>query len=166
ASAIEQLQKLIAQDARYPRAECALGKALVQAGKLPQAIEHLTAAVTQEPDFGEARYQLGLALSRAGRKTEGAAEIQKSRDIIAAREQKDSANLDLAEAQAALEKGDADQAIAKARRLIAFRADAAEPYYILGAALAKKGDTAGATGAFRKALEIDPGHAPAKAGLD
>jgi tetratricopeptide (TPR) repeat protein len=166
AKAVEQLRKLLAMDAKYPRAEFALGRALLRQGRLPEAVAHLQAAVTQEPGSGEARYQLGLALSRAGRKAEGAAEIQKSREIIAAGENQQAASLDVAEARAALDNDDADQAIAKARRVLRNRTDGAEPYYVLGAALARKGDRAEAITALRKALEIDPGHAQARATLD
>jgi tetratricopeptide (TPR) repeat protein len=165
ARAIDQLRKLLAAETKYPRAEFVLGRVLLRQGNVSAAIEHLQTAVLQEPEFGEARYQLGLALSRAGRKQEGAAEAQKGRDLIAANEGRQAAALDVAEANAALERGDTDQAIAKARKVIAFRTDSAEPYYVLGAALAAKGESGDAAAALRKALEIDPGHTRAALAL-
>jgi superkiller protein 3 len=125
----------------------------------------LQAAVAQEPGSGETRYQLGLALSRAGRAPEGAAEIKKSRELISASENEQAANLDLAEAKAALDRNDIDQAIAKLHKVGTFRPGAAEPYYLLGTALARKGDRQEANAAFRKALEIEPGHKGAKDSL-
>lgn len=72
----------------------------------------------------------------------------------------------MAEAKAAIDSGNPDQAIAKLGRVLKAWPDAAEPYFLLGTALEKKGDVGEAIAAFRKALEIDPGHAQAKANLD
>jgi tetratricopeptide (TPR) repeat protein len=163
--AIDRLRKLLAAENKYPRAEFVLGRVLLRQGDVTSAIKHLQTAVAQEPEFGEARYQLGLALSRAGRKEEGAAEVKKGRELIAASEGRQAAALDISEAQTALDQGDFDQAIAKAQKVIAFRTDAAEPYYVLGAALASKRQSADAAAAFRRALAIDPGHSRAAAAL-
>jgi len=133
--AVEQLQKLMAADARYPRAEYAIGRALLRERKVDEAVGHLRKAVEQEPDFGEARYQLGLALSRAGKAEDGAAEIRRSREIIAAGEEQQNLSLDLADAKSALERGDTDAAIAKARKVLHFRADAVEASNVLELAL-------------------------------
>jgi tetratricopeptide (TPR) repeat protein len=141
AKAIEQLRKVIAADARYSRAEYALGRVLLRQNRMDEAIDHLRRAVEQEPAFGEARYQLGLALSRSGRAEEGAAEIRKSREIITANESEQAAGLDLAAAKMALEQGDFETAIAKARKVVTFRPDAVEANAVLAAALSKKGKT-------------------------
>jgi Flp pilus assembly protein TadD len=154
--AIGQLRKLLASESKYPRAEFVLGRVLLRQGDVSAAVQHLQTAVTQEPEFGEARYQLGLALSRAGRKEEGAAEVKRGRELIAANEGRQAAALDISEAQTALDQGNFDQAIAKAQKVIAFRTDAAEPYYVLGAALANKHQSADAAAAFRKALAPRP----------
>lgn len=166
AKEIEQLKKVLATEPKYPRAEFAMGRALLRSGKIADAVAHLQTAVAQEPDSGETHYQLGLALSRAGRNAEGTAEIQKGRELIAAGERQQNAALDLAEAKAALEHGDAESAIAKARRIVAAKPDAAEPYYVLGQGLAKKGDQAGAASALRKSLAIDPGNSGAQKALE
>src|SRR5262249_42836729 len=62
-------------------------------------------------------------------------EIKKSREIISASEQEQNAGLDLAEAKAALDRGETETAIAKARRGLHFRPDAAGAAQILEAAL-------------------------------
>ena len=163
--AIEQLRKLLANEPRYPRAEFILGRLLLRQGNVARAVEHLKTAVQQEPEYGEARYQLGLALSRAGQQAEGAVEIKRGRELITASENEQAASLDLAEAMAALDKGDADQAITKLQKVVAFHPKTAEPYYLLGTALAKKGQRQEAAAAFRQALEIDPAHTGAKRAL-
>jgi tetratricopeptide (TPR) repeat protein len=138
ARAIDQLRKVLASDARYPHAEYALGRMLLRQNRIDEAIDHLRQAVEQEPGFGEARYQLGLALSRSGHADEGAAEIRKGREIITANESAHAAGLDLAEAKAALDRGDADSAITKARKVLEFRADASEAKTVLDTALKMK----------------------------
>jgi tetratricopeptide (TPR) repeat protein len=140
ARAIAQLGKVLAADARYPHAEYALGRMLLRQNKIDEAIDHLRRAVAQEPAFGEARYQLGLALSRSGRADEGTAEIRRSREIITANENEQAAGVDLAEAKAALDRGDTDTAIAKARKVLVYRAEAAEAKTVLDAALKRKGE--------------------------
>ncbi len=106
AKEIEQLRKVIDLAPTFARAHLALGKALVRDGKVPDAIAELQEAARLEPTSGEAHYQLGLALARAGRKEEAAAALQKGRELVAADERNQNANLDIAEGRAALERGD------------------------------------------------------------
>src|SRR5204863_2834402 len=113
--ATEQMRKLLAAEPNYPRGEFVLGRILLRQGKAGEAVEHLRRAVEQDAESGESRYQLGLALARAGRAEEGNAEIRKSRELIAANENRQAAALDLAEAKAAIEKGDRETANARAR---------------------------------------------------
>jgi tetratricopeptide (TPR) repeat protein len=162
---IETLRKLMAMDADFPRAEFALGKALLRKGAVPEALEHLERAVQAEPQFGEAHYQLGLALSRSGRRDEAAAVLKKSRELIAASQKDQSLILDLREGREALDKGEVDQALQKFQRVANERPDLAEAHYQIGIALANKKDYSGAAVAFRKALELDPAHAGAQEGL-
>ncbi len=135
--AIEQMRRLIASQPDYPRAQFVLGRILLREGQVGEAVEHLRRSVAQEPDFGEARYQLGLALSRAGRREEGASEIAKGRELIAASEARQAAGLDLAAAKAALENGDIVTAADKARKVLQFHPDSSEAQAILNAAAPK-----------------------------
>ncbi len=164
--AIQQLEKLLAMDPEYPRAEFAIGRELLRSGKPQDAVTHLKIAVEREPNFGEAHYQLGLALSRAGRQADGTAEIQKSRQLIAANERDQAASLDLAEGKSALDRGEIDQAVAKFMQVLQVKPDASEPHYLLGLALAKKGDEQQATAQLRRAFELNPGNTAAKEALD
>ena len=131
--AAEQLRMLLAIEPAYPRAEFALGRILLRQGKVDEALDHLRRAVEQDPQSGEARYQLGLALSRAGHGDEGAAEIRRSRELITASENSQAAALDLAEAKAALDKGDMETAAAKARKVLQFQPGAVEAQAVLDA---------------------------------
>jgi tetratricopeptide (TPR) repeat protein len=162
---IAELGKLIALQADYPRAEFALGKALLRKGSVAEAIQHLETAAKADPQFGEAQYQLGLALSRAGRAAEGAKWLKQGRELIANSQRDQTVLLDLSEGKRALEKGELDQAVAKFRNAVRQRPDLAEAHYQLGMALARKQDAA-AGDALRKALQLDPAHAAAKAGLE
>jgi tetratricopeptide (TPR) repeat protein len=166
AKEIEQLRKVVALAPTFARAHLALGKALLQEGKVPDAIDELNEAVKLEPGRGESHYQLGLALARAGRKDDAAAALRKGRELVAADDRTQNANLDVAEGRAALEGGDLDQAAAKFRHAIQLVPELSEPQRYLGLVLEKKGDTPGAVAAYRKALELNPADLTAKAGLE
>ncbi len=165
AKEIEELRRLLALGANYPRADFSLGKALLRKGSVQEAIRHLERAVQMEPRFGEAHYQLGLALSRTGRTEDGTAEVQKGRELIAASQRDQIALLDMDEGKAALEKGEIDNAVVKFRQVLKERPGLAEAHYQLGVALARKGDSDGAASEFRKTLETNPDHAGAKTDL-
>jgi protein O-GlcNAc transferase len=90
----------------------------------------------------------------------------KGRELIATTQKEQTLLLDMNEGKEALAKGDVDQAIAKFRRVAKERPDAAGAHYHLGLALAQKGGSEEAAAAFRKALELDPGHADARQNLE
>ena len=159
---IASFRKLLAQEPDYPRADFALGKALLRKGAVPGAVTHLERAALREPQFGEAQYQLGLALSRAGRKEEGAKRLQQGRESIAAAQREQTALLDINEGKTALAGGQFEQAAVKFRQLAQDKPDWPESHYQLGLALAGKGDRDGARVAFTRALALDPAHAGVK----
>src|SRR4029453_5939133 len=115
AKEIEQLRKVIDLDPRFPRAHVALGKALLTDSKVTDAVAELQEAARLEPTSGETHYQLGLALARAGRKEDAAAELRKGRELTAADDRTQNANLDIAEGRAALDRGELDQPVSKFR---------------------------------------------------
>jgi tetratricopeptide (TPR) repeat protein len=163
---IDQLRKVVALAPTFARGHLALGKALLQAGKVPEAIDELNEAVRLEPGRGESHYQLGLALSRAGRKDDADVALRRGRELVAADDRTQNANVDVAEGRAAFETGDLDQAAAKFRHAIQLVPELSEPQRYLGMVLEKKGDTAGAVNAYRKALELNPADLAAKTGLE
>ena len=163
---IEQLRKVIALAPAFHRAHLALGKALLQAGQIPEAVTALQEAARLDPQSGEANYQLGLALARAGRKDEAAAALKRGRELVAVEDRDQNANLDISEGRSALEQGELEQAAARLRRAAQLRPDSAEAQRLLGTVLEKQGQAADARAAYTKALELNPGDAAARAGLE
>ena len=135
---IEGLEKVIEMAPDFPRAHLALGKALLQDGKVAEAVAALQNAVKFEPEGGEANYQLGLALVRAGRKEEGAAQIKKGRELVAAGDRAQNAALDVADGRAALDRGDFEEAVSKFRRAAELQPQSPEPKRLLGVALERR----------------------------
>jgi tetratricopeptide (TPR) repeat protein len=166
AKQIEQLRKVITMSPNFARAHLALGKALLQDGKAPEAVNDLQEATRLEPQSGEAHYQLGLALARAGKQQEATAEVQKGRELSAADERNQNATLDITEGKAALDKGELEQAAAKFQHAVKLAPQSPEAQHYLGVVLEKQGDTQGATAAYRKALDLNPGDVSAKQRLN
>ncbi len=162
AKEIELLRKVIAMSPAFARAHLALGKALLQDGKVPEAISELQEAARLDPQSGEAHYQMGLALARAGRKEEGTAELQKGRELSSADDRNQNVNLDIAEGRAALDKGDLDQAATKFRHAIKLQPESSDAQRYLGLVLEKQGDTTGASDAYEKAIDLNPGDVVAR----
>jgi tetratricopeptide (TPR) repeat protein len=166
AKQIEQLRKVISMAPNFVPAHLALGKALVQDRKVPEAIEELQEAARLEPQNGEAHYQLGLALARAGRKEEADTELKKGRELVSVNDRNQNANLDIAEGRAALEQEDIDSAVAKFRHAVKVQPEAAEAHRSLGLGLEKQHDIAAATAEYRKTLELNPADLATKQKLE
>ena len=154
---IEQLRKIISIAPNFARAHLALGKAMLHEAKVSDAIVELRDATRLDPTSGEAHYQLGLALARGGQQQEGAAEIKKGRELSAADERNQNAELDISEGRATLQKGELQQAEAKFRHAIKLQPDSAVAQHFLGVVLEKEGDTTAARAAYQRAVELDPG---------
>ena len=82
------------------------------------AIDALQEAVRLEPESGEAHYQLGLALARAGKKDEATAALARGRELVAAADRDQSIALDLAEARAAMARGEHDRAVTRLQHAV------------------------------------------------
>jgi tetratricopeptide (TPR) repeat protein len=162
---IALLRQVIAMAPAFPRARLALGKALLQDGKVPEAVTELQEAARLDPQSGEAHYQLGLAMARAGRKDEGTAELQKGRELSSADDRNQNVNLDIAEGRAALEKDDLDQAATKFRHAIKLQPESSDANRYLGVVLEKQGDKQGASDAYEKAVDLNPGDVAARQSL-
>jgi tetratricopeptide (TPR) repeat protein len=142
-----------------------LGKALLQDGKVPEAISELQEAARLDPQSGEAHYQLGLAMARAGRKDEGTAELQKGRELSSADDRNQNVNMDIAEGREALDKGDLDQAATKFQHAIKLQPESSDAQRHLGIVLEKQGNIAGASDAYKKAVDLNPGDVAARQSL-
>jgi tetratricopeptide (TPR) repeat protein len=165
AKQIEQLRKVLSLSPTFARAHLSLGKALLQGGKAAEAVDELTEATRLDPQSGEAHYQLGLALARAGKPDEATTEVNKGRELSAAEERNQNANLDITEGRAALARGELDQAATKFQHAAKLQPDSAEAQRSLGMVLEKRGDSAGATAAYQRALDMNPGDLAAKRAL-
>ena len=163
---IEQLQKVISIAPTFARAHLSLGKALLHDGKVSDAVTELQEAARLDPQSGEAHYQLGLALARSGKQEEAAAQVQKGRELSAADERNQNANLDITEGRTALAKGELEQAAAKFRHASKLQPDSSEAQHYLGLTLEKQGDKQAASAAYRRALELNPSDAQAKRALE
>jgi tetratricopeptide (TPR) repeat protein len=157
AKEIEQLRKVIASQPDFPGARLALGRSLLGDGKVEESIGELREAIRLEPQNTQAHYQLGLALVRAGHQDEGTAELQKSRELASSDDRRQNAALDVAEGQVALEQGQLGQAAAKFRHALELQPEFADAQRFLGTVLEKQGDAVGASGAYQRALELNPG---------
>jgi len=157
AKEIEQLRKVIATEPAFAPAHLNLGKALLSDGKVEEAIGELREAVQLEPQGTRAHYQLGLALARAGRKDEAAAELHKSRELASSDDRKQNADLDIAEGRVALNSDDLDRAAAKFRHALELQPESSDAEHFLGIVLEKEGDAQGASAAYGKAVELNPG---------
>ena len=166
AKQIELLRKVVSLAPTFARGYLALGKALLQEGGVPEAVTDLQEATRLDPNSGEAHYQLGLALARSGKQQEGAAEVQKGRELSAADERNQNANLDIAEGRAALAKGELVAAAAKLQHAIKLQPESAEAEHFLAVVLEKEGDNEGAYAAYQKALELNPGDAQARRAVE
>ena len=154
---IEQLRKVISLAPDFARAHLALGKALLQSGKVNDALPELQDATRLDPKSGESHYQLGLALARAGKQQEGAAEVQKGRELSSADERNQNADLDISEGRSALQNGELQEAAAKFQHAIKLAPNSSIAEHYLGVVLEKQGDTTGAVEAYRRAVELNPG---------
>lgn len=157
AKQIEQLRKIISIAPDFGRAHLALGKALLHEARVSDAIVELRDATRLDPTSGEAHYQLGLALARSDQQQEGAAEVKKGRELSAADERNQNAELDISEGRATLQKGELQEAEAKFRHAIKLQPDSAVAQHFLGLVLEEEGDTTAAIAAYQRAVELNPG---------
>lgn len=154
---IEQLRKVVALAPTFARARLALGKALLQDAKRDEAITQLQEAVRLAPESGESHYQLGLALARVGKQADARAELEKGRQLSAADDRNQNANLDISEGRAADQKGEFEQAVAKFQHAIKLEPESSVAYRDLAIVREKQGDRAGAAVAYKKAVDLNPG---------
>jgi Flp pilus assembly protein TadD len=131
----------------------ALGVALLDEGKTPEAVEQFHRAITLDPTNTSARMEVGCILLNNGRPKEAAGSFAtilaaESANVDAAR------NLVIAEARA----GDLPAATAACRRLVVLLPGQADSHSRLGQLLLQGGSIDQAIEEFRVAAQLDPGH--------
>lgn len=138
-----------------------LGVALERNGQLDRAIGHFRSAIAIYKNDAQAYNNLGAALAKQGRFSEAAGHY---RTAIRLRPDQPSAYFNLGFALSRL--GRLEEAAAALRTFTRIRPDDRDAHYLLGNALLRGGLPAEAAGEFRRALELDPGYAPARKELD
>jgi len=166
AEQIEQLRKVVSMAPTFARAHLALGKALLHDGKVDEAVTQLREAARLDPESGESHYQLGLALVRAGKQSEATSEIQKGRELSAADDRNQNADLDISEGRSELQKGELEAAAAKFQHALKLAPESSLAERYLGMVLEKQGDSASALAAYRKAVQLNPGDQIARQNLN
>src|SRR5262249_55289851 len=91
---------------------------------------------------------------------------EKGRELSAADERNQNANLDIDEGRTALEKGELEQAAAKFQHALKLQPDSAAAHHYLGMVLEKRGDIQGAVAAYQKASDLNPGDSSSRKALE
>jgi Flp pilus assembly protein TadD len=146
----------VAKCPQNSRAQNNLGKALGQAGRIPEAIEHLQQALRLKPDFAAAHNDLGIVLTRSDRIPEAIEHLEQALRI----------KPDYAEAHndlgnALRQSGRIPEAIEQYEQALRSKPDFAQAHYNLGVALWQAGRTEDAIGHYEQALRIKPDYAAA-----
>ena len=147
----------VAKRPENPRAHNNLGKALGQAGRIPEAIEHLERALRIKPDDNaEAHNNLGNALRQAGKIEEAIGHYEQALWI----------GPDFAEAHynlgiALAQVGKIEEAITHYEQALRIEPDFAEAHYNLGLALSRIGKIQDAIGHYEQTLRLKPDYAEA-----
>jgi len=166
AEAIDVLESAVAIAPNDARAQLNLGVARLEQGRAREAITPLSLAVSALPGRTEIRAILADALRAAGDREAAMRELRRVYDAAP------SALVCLALGN---ELAHADDLAGAARMFAeaAERADvdgdrrlAASAQYNLGNTRLREGDDQGAAAAYRRAIELDPGHAEARRWLD
>jgi tetratricopeptide (TPR) repeat protein len=147
---------LLASIQVYGGRQCALGVALAQAGRVPEAIQCLTEALRIDPDFPAAHDELGRALERSGRAAEA---VEHYKRAVFLRPDYAAAQVDLG--NALLGMGHLQDAIAHYEQALQIKPDYAEAHNNLGATLGRTGRTPEGIEHLQQALRIKPDYAEA-----
>jgi tetratricopeptide (TPR) repeat protein len=133
------------------RACCNLGRALVDAGRVPEAIERLEDAIRRDPDFAQSHLNLGVALAKAGRLPEAIGCYQRALEL---RSDSPEAQNNLGNALA--RSGRASEAVGHYQQALRLKPDFADAYHNLGCALCELGRFDAAAASFEEALGWEP----------
>ncbi len=147
---------LLASVQVYAARQCALGAALAQVERVPEAIPFFREALRLDPDFPAAHYNLGAALERSGH---GAEAVEHYKQAALLRPDYVDAHIKLA--NALLRANDLQGAITHYEQALRIKPDDAEVHYNLGIALARLGRPEQAMGHWEQTLRIKPDYAEA-----
>ena len=151
---------LLASIQVYGGRECALGVALAQAGRVPEAIQCFNEALRLDPDFPAAHDELGRALERSGRAAEA---VEHYKQAVLLRPDYVAAQVNLG--NALLRMDNLQEAIAHYEQALQINLDYADAHNNLGVALVRLGRPQEAMGHWEQALRINPDYAGAHCNL-
>ena len=135
----------------FPRAHLALGKALLQDGKVPEAISELQEAARLDPQSGEAHYQLGLAMARAGRKDEARPNYKRDANFLPRTIAIRMSTWISPKAATHSTRAIWIKPPTKFQHAIKLQPESSDAQRYLGIVLEKQGDISGASAAYKKA---------------
>jgi tetratricopeptide (TPR) repeat protein len=149
------LRQAVAINPNYFDARYSLGYVLAHLGRPAEARPELEAALKLDPDSSKARFQLANVLRVLGQKNEAAKELSTFEKQKQEGVKQDVAGVKANQANADLQTGDPQKAVALYRESLTEDPGNARTYYNLALALSRTGDDRGEREALEKAIEID-----------
>ena len=143
-----------------PRAHTYLGKALLDAGNVPDAIGQLDEAIRLTPDYAEPHYYLGNAFLASGKMADAVGQWEQ-----AVRFKPDHAEARNNLAAALAQAGKLPEAIEQFKEVVRITPDDAEAHYNLALALQQTGRIEDAIAQYKQALQIRPDYPDAQNNL-
>ena len=138
-----------------------LGILALQAGRTNEALPLLEAASQKRLDDADAHEQLAAAYGVLGRMAEAAAQLRAALALAP-----DNPDLHALLSQALAGTGQMEQAVAEQKRAVTLRSSDPDDWNNLGVLEVKAGKISEAREDFRRALQIAPDHAQARANLE
>ncbi len=154
AAAAERLRRAVAREPSLAQAWRALGRALEEGGKLPEALDAYRRGLELRPDDGPLHARLGLLLSRLRRDAEAEAPLRRAVELIP----EGSPPVHGALAAIHLRRREWTAAGAEARRALELDPGFSIAWGHLAVALEEQRRIEEALAAYAQALETDPGH--------
>lgn len=156
----ERSLRVFAERAESPTGYSLLAQLHAQAGNVEGVLGALDEGLKRFPDSRPLRLMAAEALIGAGKLEEARAAVGRYGALV----REDDPRLDLLEGRLELASGEIEAAHARLER-VAPELDTAAAQYLLGLALERRGDLAGARRRYRLALHRDPMHREAYLGL-
>ncbi len=144
----------------YANGRWALGAALAQEGRVPEAVQIFEEVLRLKPEFAEAHNHLGRALERSGRASEA---IERYERAVQLKPDYVEAHVNLG--NALLHIGKVREAIAHYELALRIKPDDIEAHVNLGNAFLQTGKMQEAIGEYEQALRINPDSAEAHSNL-
>lgn len=160
ASAEAEFQQALQLDPQDFTALYQSGEIAIASGHPEHAVDLLQAAVKEKPEDVDTRERLALALDQTNRAGDALLQLRE-----AERAAPENAGLHAILSQLLAESGQLQQAIEEQNRALHLNANDPDGWNNLGVLEARAGKTAEARSDFEHALELEPGHAQARANL-